>query len=1064
MFANKDDYHASSVDDDDDVPQGREIKKPQTHIDHTGWLWKKARKPAASAPSPFKDRWFVLSRDRLLYFKSPTAQTAIAEIQLSEATIRIVDKYTDATGPPAFVSATAASQRLAAGSGPHVPDTAFSWMFEIDNKQRTYLLRAANAAEYNEWISRLLAACRPAIEENAEIGRLDWAGARMESDWAVREEDRIAALSILRNTLRDLIACEFFIGWEVDRGREESVLCWLDCEGWKGETSEGGRRDKGREIWDNYCKKGAAKEVRIDEVLREDIRSAIDSDRPSDGWIDRLQQHMHQLLMAVSFPAFLMSSAFYHACMAAVPTNSPPTSPAHHHQFALQKVKTLRMERGGGRSMGGGLPVVRVRGGREQERMEEEDMVIVLSDEDDRGGAAGGGSGGSGGKVADGAGVREDDMGRSYAGEGEVQTIGVEEENDYVNVSRDAGTETAAATVRSPVHQPMHQQPPPSAASHRQNQQQQQQRQSTPQLVTSPPQSPHHPPVQPQSPASFAPHPQPSPSQPQQQQKSGFFKSIFSKSSVPAANSGSGGSGSRPAAPVSSEQQKSVEDALASFYSSKPLAGGAIVTTGRPLPPQQPNQQQRPQPQQQLQQRPQPLSQSQPQSYPSQQHQRPPPSQQQQPPPSQYQQPYRQPVQPPPTAAVQAVGAGAAVSGFDMFDQLTIQGEPPSAPAATVAAISAPPQPAVSSPATFVLNALDDDIFGTPSALSPASPSPSMPVAPSHAALDAVTSTTAPSFSQPTPHRRVRVPTRSMMTYSASLRRRPLPPLPVAFLSAAGSLLCPVLLRHLRVNPPRRSCPPPIRSTMTSSAHPLAHRTSLQPHPPHLPIRILLRLRTSRGLARLPPPPLLLQLLSMQPAHWTMTYSALPLLLQRLCRLVRLSPPPSRLRLPRLLWLHRPSLRTRSVGWTTTYSVLQHPPAAVTTHRPTPTTRHSHSQPSSSSSNSECSILSSRSSSRRSSSQLVWTPSFPYNPLPPLAEAIPTRNSNRCAAVWEARACRELQGEGWLVVLCTVSSRVWVWVEAAVQAMVWVYRPLPQSAPLTIRSQPCGTHRRSEPT
>ena len=757
MFANKDDYHSSGVDDDDDVPQGREIRKPQSAIDHTGWLWKKARKPAASAPSPFKDRWFVLSRSSLLYFKSPTAQTAIAEIQLSEATIRVVDKYTDATAPPAFVSATAASLRLAASSGAHVPDTAFSWMFEIDTKQRTYLLRANNAAEYKEWLSRLLAACRPSIEENVEAVRLDAALARMERDWAVREEDRIAHLSVLRNTLRDLIACEFFIGWEVDRGREEVVLCWLDCEGWRGETGEEGRREKGREIWDAYCKKGAHKEVRIDEQLRTDIRSAIDTAADGESWIGRLQLAMHALLMSVSFPAFLLSSAFYHACMATVNTNSPPASPAHHHQFALQKVKTLRMERGGGRSLGGGPPTMRSRQ-QQQERMDEEDMVIVLSDDDDKGGAGGGG-----GRAAD-ASRRDEDMVRSYAGEGEVQTIGVEEDNDYVNVGRDGASEAAEATVRSPVHQPsaQSQQSPHAAAAYQQQQQQQrqqqqqQQRPAAPQPLTSPPQSPHQMTKQPQSPASFAAHPQQSPSQqPPQQQKGGFFKSIFSKSSAPAPTGP--GAASRAAAAPSSEAQKSVEDALASFYSSKPIAGDAIANKGRqPLPQQQPNQQQRPpqqqqQQQQQLYQQQQQQRQQQPQSYPPQQ-QRPPASyqQQQQPPPSQQQQqqpPYRQPAQQqPPHAAASAAPmtdflsgmtinqppAAQAASGgaaMDMFDQLTIQGDTPPAPAAaataTAANTSAPPKPAYSSPNILSQHALDDDIFGVPSTASPTSTSPS---------------------------------------------------------------------------------------------------------------------------------------------------------------------------------------------------------------------------------------------------------------------------------------------------------------------------------------------------
>ena len=93
----------------------------------------------------------------------------------------------------------------------------------------------------------------------------------MEGDWA--EQGRGARRAPLRPpqcTLRDPIACDFFIGWEVDRGREESVLCWLDCEGWKGEKSADppGRQGQGPcEIWRRVCAgRVAAKEVRIDEA------------------------------------------------------------------------------------------------------------------------------------------------------------------------------------------------------------------------------------------------------------------------------------------------------------------------------------------------------------------------------------------------------------------------------------------------------------------------------------------------------------------------------------------------------------------------------------------------------------------------------------------------------------------------------------------------------------------------------------------------------------------------------------------------------------------------------
>ena len=206
---------------------------PDSHRPH-GLAVEESPQAGRLRPSPFKDRWFVLSRDRLLYFKSTTAQTAIAEIILSEATIRIIDKYTDAAVPPAFVSATAVSARLAAASGPHVPDTAFSWMFEIDNKQRTYLLRANNTAEYNEWLSRLLAACRPAHRRewgDRQTGRGDGAngerlghkrrGADSTSQHTAQHTARPHRLRVLHR-----------LGGR--QRTEESVLCWLDCEGWRG--------------------------------------------------------------------------------------------------------------------------------------------------------------------------------------------------------------------------------------------------------------------------------------------------------------------------------------------------------------------------------------------------------------------------------------------------------------------------------------------------------------------------------------------------------------------------------------------------------------------------------------------------------------------------------------------------------------------------------------------------------------------------------------------------------------------------------------------------------------
>src|SRR6202042_1777687 len=114
----------------------------------------------------------------------------------------------------------------------------------IDNKQRTYLLRAPTALEYQQWMSLLLRACRLSLEENELLVAMDQGLARMEADWAEKEAERVERLSVLRNTLRDPIACDFFIGWEVDRGREESVLCWLDCEGVKGGKGDEAKREK----------------------------------------------------------------------------------------------------------------------------------------------------------------------------------------------------------------------------------------------------------------------------------------------------------------------------------------------------------------------------------------------------------------------------------------------------------------------------------------------------------------------------------------------------------------------------------------------------------------------------------------------------------------------------------------------------------------------------------------------------------------------------------------------------------------------------------------------------
>ena len=584
------DYHASSADDDDEAPSGRVIRKPSTHIDHVGWLWKKARKLQPNAP-PFKQRWFVLSKNTLLYFNTPQTTTAIAEIALADATLRCLSPQTDSQPPP--YSPQPISQRQLTATGHHVPSSFFANTFEVDTKQRTYTLRANTAGEYAQWMALLLRACRPSLEENEGLVAVDEGLKRMEAEWAEREEERVERLSELRNTLRDPVACDFFIGWEVDRGREEAVLCWLDCEGWRGEGGEEGRTEKGKEIWESYVKRGGKKEVRIDEGMREEVRLAVEGGGGGGGgeWVEKLQQAMYVLLSTSSFPSFLLSSAFYHAAYAAPPPPSPsPPSPSRHHAYAQARVGTLRQERGGGV---GGPSLTPGHRGRRGERgmsaqLEEEDMVIVLSD-DSEGGR--GGEGGEGGMGEEGGGGGEGQGGGRGGGpavamqRGESEGSMDSEDGEYVSVRKQSFSEVVGpsqqgrasvgraeeSAVRSPTGMaaasPMHAQTPMGA-----------------QMGGRGPPTPHQ---QQQGGGGGQQTPQ---------QKGGFFKRMFSSTGVAGDARPAPQSPHQPAAPQSPpapatpmnaqqlQQQKSTQDALADFYSKKPIAGNAILQGGAVTP------------------------------------------------------------------------------------------------------------------------------------------------------------------------------------------------------------------------------------------------------------------------------------------------------------------------------------------------------------------------------------------------------------------------------------------------------------------------------------------------
>ena len=820
------------MDDDDELPPSRVIRKP-TAIEYAGWLWKKARKPQ-SGQQPFKARWFVLTRDRLLYFKSQQAETAIAEISLQEATVRVITPSTDSL-PPAYQPSL--PQRQFASTGPHVPTSLFSHLFEIDNKQRTYLLRANNAQEWSAWLQLLLSACRQTVEDNCALLQTEAELQRQEEDWAEREAQRVERLSVLRGTLRDPIACDYFIAWEVDRGREESVLCWLDCEGWREERSDERRRDKAREIWDAYVRRGGKREVRMDESRREAIRQAMEAEA-ADDWVDGLQLHAAALLTASDFSAFLLSSAFYHACMAATPaTPTAPSSPSHHHAYAQARVGNLSRERAGGGGPGfsgtwkaGGPRGFAVgsagRGRREQERLDDDDIVIVLSDDDDKAGkaAAAGGEGGAEEAIhaadEDGAAARGES---GETGDGEEDYVQVRK-NSYSEIVGGAGQAAGKAVQggrgeeeggakgssgfgsRSPPIQPRPQPParvmsPVSGLPSAQSQLQQQQQQGPMQRPTA--QTQHQQPqygqqggyaaqaapssslVSPSSAGGQYPqqHQQPS----QQQQKGGFFKRIFA--------SGAAGEQQQPQqqqhqhlqqqrgaaaqpppsasapAPVGRDaaMENSTADALAAFYSRKPIAGAAVVTQPRPPPGNQPSLQQRQQQMRPQQQQP-PQQQQQQQQYHG--------GQRPAAPLSQYGGPGGGPGPHPPPAAPSRTAAGApsvdfssrhtavpvAPSGvsaaIDMFENLTIQGEPqpaqpaafspplpaaapaasrhnsPSAPAPPAAVLAAAPTPVSPPPAVkpALPIELDDDIFGPPpvpipaytaAATSPAATSPS---------------------------------------------------------------------------------------------------------------------------------------------------------------------------------------------------------------------------------------------------------------------------------------------------------------------------------------------------
>ncbi|XP_069009095.1 regulator of G-protein signaling 21 [Embiotoca jacksoni] len=112
----------------------------------------------------------------------------------------------------------------------------------------------------------------------------------------------------LEKLLKDkkyLVAFRSFLKSEFS---EENIEFWLACEDFRSNASPDDLRWRAEEIYEEFIRPSACREINVDHHIREKIRKSLE--QPSISCFDEAQKHVYLLMARDSCPRFLHSDAY----------------------------------------------------------------------------------------------------------------------------------------------------------------------------------------------------------------------------------------------------------------------------------------------------------------------------------------------------------------------------------------------------------------------------------------------------------------------------------------------------------------------------------------------------------------------------------------------------------------------------------------------------------------------------------------------------------------------------------------------------------------------------------
>jgi hypothetical protein len=374
---NAENNNSSGSDDEDTLEQYNRILLEKNKANNTvgisnekglekcGYMLKGGKKES----DHYKQRYFELYKNKIVYYKSHISKESISTIELHDAFVK-----------PTFLHNLYSHNTQSLAIQPSKPEYSFLqsspaasshilYDFEIHGKQRFHYFRCNSYNDYVDWIQHLWHYTQQIYWENqavveiqAEIDNFTYYDSNV-------DEIRLKELKNLDIVLLDCYGLDYFLAFLKENHCEENLLFWLDCEDLKlliAKQNHNNYLENNKElyniytaivdIYNNYFQDAAPNEIDCKSQLKELYKAQVGliqaqlstkSYNPDLIQLDlynSMQQNTYNLMNSSNFLAFLQSNHFEKAVLR-IPLEDNPTIQqfvrSNLYRAALSKTKFI---------------------------------------------------------------------------------------------------------------------------------------------------------------------------------------------------------------------------------------------------------------------------------------------------------------------------------------------------------------------------------------------------------------------------------------------------------------------------------------------------------------------------------------------------------------------------------------------------------------------------------------------------------------------------------------------------------------------------------------------------